>query len=255
MTRPAHTRALVTGASSGIGRALSLRLAARGIEVVVAARRRELLDELVAEIASAGGRAEALVLDVADAERTEAVVREQSARRFLDLVVANAGLGTLTRADRPRWANVHAVLNVNLVGAVATLWGALPAMLEAGRGHLVGISSLMGYGRALPGFAAYSASKVGLATFLEGMRLDLWGRGIVVSTVMPGFVKTPMTSTARFKMPFAVELDAAGEIIDAAIRRGDPHCAFPLPLAAAARMLPMLPDSLYERVAHAKRRP
>ncbi|HEY1584875.1 MAG TPA: SDR family NAD(P)-dependent oxidoreductase, partial [Polyangia bacterium] len=96
MTGAAVRNALVTGASSGIGRGLALALGRRGAHVVVVARRRERLDELVAEIAAAGGTAEALTLDVADADATHAAVREADARRPLDFIVANAGLGGIT---------------------------------------------------------------------------------------------------------------------------------------------------------------
>ena len=92
----AFKHALVTGASSGMGRGLALALAARGAHVVAAARRRERLDELVREVAAAGGSAEALVLDVADGDATYAAVRAVDARRPLDLVIANAGIGGIT---------------------------------------------------------------------------------------------------------------------------------------------------------------
>lgn len=242
-------RALVTGASSGIGHALARRLARRGIAVVVAARRRESLDQLVADIRRDGGQAEALTLDVEDAERTERVVRELGAARPFELVVANAGTGALTLASRPHWPDVQRVLTVNLLGAVATIYGALPGMLAEKRGRIVGISSLMGLGRALPGFSAYSASKAGLTVFLEAMSIDLARHGVGVTTVLPGFIKTEMTAKNRFKMPFLLDAEQAAEIIDRAIARGDRYCAFPLPTATVSRMLPLVPDSLYERLA------
>jgi short-subunit dehydrogenase len=247
------TRALITGASSGIGRALALRLARRGVGLVVAARRTALLDTLVEEIERAGGRAEALALDVEDYDRTEALVREHAERRRFDLVVANAGTGALTPAHRPDWPTVRRIMVTNYVGAAATLYGALPSMLAAGRGHLVGVSSPAGLGRSLPGMSAYSSSKSGFTTLLEGLAIDLVPRGIQVTTVLPGYVRTELTSKNRFRMPFIVEADTAAAHIEAAIATGARFCSFPLPITLFTRALPLLPDSLYEKVA--RRRP
>src|SRR5437870_3627818 len=123
MARPsvAHTYALVTGASSGIGRELSLRLARRGVQVVAAARRTEALAELVDEIRKAGGRADVLALDVEDYDRTERIVREHAERRAFDLVVANAGIGGPTSGARPKWEPWRRIVVTNYLGAAATI--------------------------------------------------------------------------------------------------------------------------------------
>jgi short-subunit dehydrogenase len=245
---PSHSHALVTGASSGIGRELSLRLARRGIHVVAAARRTEALAELVEQIQASGGTAEALALDVEDFDRTERIVRERSERRAFDLVVANAGTGGRTTAAKPDWPLMRRILTVNVLGATATIYGALPAMLAAGRGHLVGISSLMGLGRSLPQSEAYAASKAALTVLFEGMSLDLVGTGIFVTTVLPGFVKTEMTAKNKFKMPFLLEVGEAADIIDAALVRGERTCAFPLPTSLVSHLMPLVPGSLYEGI-------
>jgi short-subunit dehydrogenase len=142
----------------------------------------------------------------------------------------------------------------NYLGAAATLYGALPAMLAAGRGHLVGVSSPAGLGRALPGFSAYSSSKSGLTTLLEGLAIDLVPRGIQVTTVLPGYVRTELTAKNRFPMPFIVEADTAAAHIEAAIATRARFCAFPLPINLVTRALPLLPDSLYEKLARRARR-
>jgi len=249
MSAPLPRHALVTGASSGLGRALSSRLARRRIHTVVAARREAELASLVEEIERAGGSAEALVLDVEDVDRTEAVVRERAQARAFDLVVANAGVSAPTPAWKPVWSDLRQVLTIDLIGAAATLYGALPAMLAQGHGHLVGVSSLAGLGRGLPATGAYCAAKTGFTVLLEGMRIDLADRGILVSTICPGFVRTAMTAKNKFPMPFMLELDRAADIMDGAIARGDRFCAFPLPLATVTRALPLLPDSVYEGLA------
>ncbi len=246
MAKPMTYRsALVTGASSGMGRGLALALAARGTHVVAAARRQAQLDSLVDEIAQAGGAAEALALDVADSDATHAAVRALDQRLPLDLVIANAGVGDATPARKLEWRRVKQQLDVNLTGACATIVGALPGMVERGTGHIVGIASVAAF-RGLPQFAAYSASKAGLRTFLEGLRLDLHGSHIYVTTICPGFVKTEMTANNKGPMPFVVELDKAVRVILRAIDHQVGERAFPWPLVAAIKTTKLLmPDSLF----------
>ena len=170
--------ALVTGATSGIGRALCLELASRGAHVALAARREGELERAVHEIEARGGRALPLVLDVTDAAAVEdAVKRADRELGSLDLVVANAGDGTTGHASTLRWEDVARVVDVNVKGAMATLVAAIPVMLAQQGGHLVGVSSLAGR-RGLPQSGAYGASKAALSTFLESLRIDLAASGI-----------------------------------------------------------------------------
>jgi short-subunit dehydrogenase len=240
---PQYRTALVTGASSGIGRALALTLAAEGTRVYVAARRRPLLDTLVTEIERAGGNAEAMELDVARADETHERVAALDTRDPLDLVVANAGIAGATPTKRAPWHDVKQILDVNVLGAIATLHGALPGMLKRDRGHLVGIASLAGY-RGLPKFNAYSASKAALIAFLESTRLDLHKTSIAVTTVCPGFVRTERTAGVRSKL--MVELDDAIRTIRGALRKQAAFCSFPTGTAAAVASLSFLPVSVYD---------
>ena len=204
-----HQNAYLTGASSGIGRALARELARRGTRVVVTARRAGRLEELVDEIRAAGGRAEAEVVDVTDPAAVFAsVARWDLELGGLDLVVANAGVGSVVSAEYLAWEDVQQILAVNVTGAFATLVAGKDALLPRGRGTLVGISSLAGV-RALPGSGAYSASKAALSTFLETLELDLRGSGIAVVDVQPGFVRSEMTDRNRFHMPFMWETERA----------------------------------------------
>lgn len=239
-----YRHALVTGASSGIGRALTKALAARGVRVFAAARRKELLEGLRDELGS--DQVVPLVLDVTEPEATrEAIARADEGCGGLDLVVANAGIGPHTPAQRLRWKDVEDVVRVNVLGAAATLTAVLGPMVERRRGHLVGISSLAGY-RGLPGFAAYSGSKAFLSTFLESLRLDLRRKGVKVTTVSPGFVRTEINLQRRAPMPMAVEVDDAAERIASAIYRGARSYAFPWPMALATGFARTLPDFLYD---------
>ena len=205
MSPAAIRHALVTGASSGIGRGLALALGGRGVHVVVAARRRDRLDELVREIDALGGRGEALVLDVSDGDATFAAVHALDARLPLDLVVANAGIGGVTPGKKLEWTRVKAILETNLVGAAATLSGALPGMVERGDGRVVAVASVAGF-RGLPRFGAYSASKAALITLCESLRIDLHGTGVSVTTVCPGYVQTELLTPGK-SHPFVVSVD------------------------------------------------
>jgi short-subunit dehydrogenase len=122
-------------------------------------------------------------------------------------------------------------------------------MLAQGAGHLVAISSLAGF-RGLPQSAAYSASKAGMTAFFESVRLDTLGRGIDVTIIQPGFIKTPLTSGRKSKMPFLLELDQAIPIIVKAIEQRRRFRAFPLPTASLVRVAQVFPAWMYDRIAN-----
>lgn len=246
MARRTRPRSVyITGASSGIGRALALELAGRGAEVVVSARRATELDGLVSEITKGGGRAHALVCDVADVEAAAAAVRRaDELMGSLDMVVANAGVGHASHATRLSVAEITQMVDVNVRGAMATLVAAIPIMLAHQRGHLVGVSSLAGR-RAIPASGAYSASKAALSTFLETLRLDLARAGLRVTDVQPGFVDTPILEGARHPTPFRWPVARATRFIADGLEKGDRIVSFPLPLDLATRLSRLLPAGLY----------
>ena len=185
----------LTGSSSGIGAALALELASRGAVLGLAARRRELLDQLAEQCTEIGGTARTFAVDVTD-ETAVAAAAEALRSEFgqIDVLIANAGIGGNdddTRSYKP--ASVKKVVDINLLGAVNAVHAVLPQMIERGSGHLVAISSLAGF-RGLPKSAAYSASKAGMTAFFESVRLDVMDKGIDVNIILPGFITTPLTS-------------------------------------------------------------
>ena len=246
--KPAYRTALITGASSGLGRGLALAFGRKGTHIIAAARRKTELDSLVAEIKAGGGSAEAMVLDCSDADATYKAVRALDQRKPLDLVIANAGAGFPTPASALDWRAVKQILDLNVLGAAATLSAALTGMVERNSGQLVAMASLAGY-RGLPGSAAYCASKAALIAFCESLRIDLRDSGVGVTTICPGFVETAMTAKIKGKLPFLVKLDDAVAIMCKAIENRQAHCAFPRPMAAAARGGQLMSRSVYEWVA------
>lgn len=245
----AFANAYVTGASSGIGAAVARRLAARGTRVVLAARRAPLLEELARELRAAGGRAEVAPVDVADADAVRAeVARWDAALGGFDLVLANAGVGEARPAQELLWPEVLEVLRVNALGACATLFAGLECMRARGRGTLGAVSSLAAY-RGFPASGAYSASKACLSTFAETLQADLRGTGIRVVDIRPGFVRTPMTAANTGSMPCLMDVAPAADRIVRALERGQPLCAFPLPMWAAVGLLQALPNALWRRIA------
>jgi short-subunit dehydrogenase len=236
-----YRTALITGASSGMGRSLARRLARAGTEVVLCARRVPELEALAAEIRSEGGRARVVEMDVADTERTVASIRAVDAEMGgLDLVMANAGIGRAIDARRLRWERISQLCLVNFNGAIATLCAVLPGMVKRGRGHLVGVSS-MGALAPFPTIGAYGATKAGLSMFLASMRLDLRGTGVAVTCVHPGFVRTEMTAHVKKPMPLALESDEAADLILTKLRRKPAEINFPVSMTAVARALAALP--------------
>jgi short-subunit dehydrogenase len=240
---------LITGASSGIGRALALELGKRGARLGLTARRGEELLRLAEEVGRAGGEALALPADVRDPEALKAAaerVRERWGR--VDVLVANAGMSTTTAGTRLDAGEVGNVISINVLGVVNSVAAVLPGMLERGAGHLVAISSLASY-RGMPKSGAYSASKAAVSTFFESLRVDLRKSHIDVTTIHPGFIRTPMTAGRKKKLPFLLEPDDAACRIIKAIERRARTYAFPWQLASLVRVLRHMPGTLYDRLA------
>jgi short-subunit dehydrogenase len=164
-------------------------------------------------------------------------------------MIANAGIGgnnKETRAYEPD--AVKKLFNINLLGAVNAIHAVLPEMIEHGSGHLVAISSLAGF-RGLPKSAAYSASKAGMTAFFESVRLDVAKKGVDVTIIQPGFIRTPLTAGRESNMPFLMDLDDAIPHFIQAIEKKKKFAAFPWQLATIVRAGKFMPTWLYDRIA------
>lgn len=246
-------RALITGASSGIGAELARQLAAGGTEVVLVARREERLRSLAEGIEAGGGRVRIEVLDVTDVEALRAMIaRVDGEVGGLDLIVANAGVGLARPGTEMTWSDVEPVLTVNVVAAMATIVAGLERMRPRGRGTLCGVSSLASRG-GMPGSGAYCASKAALATFLETLAIDLAGSGITLVDVQPGFVVSEMTDQNDAPMPFLWSTERAAARIVRDLERGRAICTFPWQLSVPLALSRSLPRWLWRAVAHVAR--
>lgn len=247
MTEPRNV--LVTGASSGLGRALALWFSRRGAKVWAAARRTELLETLAADPTARPGTIVPLVLDVSDIAAIRRILPEvdDQAGGGLDVVVANAGVGGEANPRKDTWEKVTRMVQVNVLGAAATLATVAPRMAERGRGHLVGMSSLAAR-IVTPKMGVYSATKAFLDVYCEGLHLDLKGAGVAVTCIHPGFVKSEMTARNRFKMPFLLEADDAADRMGRAILRREKRFAYPWPMVLASWVGALIPEGVIARV-------
>lgn len=250
VARPGEGRvAVVTGASSGIGAELARQLAASGWRVGLTARRADQLDALALEIRRLGGVAEVAPADAADPDATRGAIRAlvEALGGPVDLLIANAGVGAPVPATAFSAAAIERIVRVNLLGAASAIEAVLPEMLRRQSGHLVGISSLAAY-RGLPGGAGYCASKAGLTAMLESLRIDLRRQGIAVTSVHPGYIRTPMIAGAAHPLPFLMEAGPAARVILKAVAARRRHVAFPRPMAALMTVARAVPCILYDRL-------
>lgn len=211
-------RALVVGASSGIGAALVRRFAREGWEVVALARNETRLAKLREELADGPGRVRTVVHDATDIETVGPTfhrIREELGG--VDVVVYSAGVMPLIGEDTFDPSIDRHIVEVNVIGAMAWLDHAAAWFREQRSGTLVGIGSVAGE-RGRRGNPAYCASKAALHTFLESLRNRLSRHGVRVITVKPGPVNTPMTENAP--KPMAIEPEVAADAIYEAIVRG-----------------------------------
>lgn len=237
-------RVFLTGASSGIGEALARCYAAKGATLGLAARRQHRLSALAAELA---GRHSCYPLDVADAAAVQAAAADFIGRHGCpDIVIANAGVSDGTLADEADdLPAFRRIFETNVIGMAQTLQPFVAAMKARGSGRLVGIASVAGI-RGLAGAGAYSASKAATISYLEALRVELYGSGVKVVTIAPGYVATPMTAANRFPMPFLMSPDEAARRFVRAIERGSSYTVIPWQMGIAAKLLRLLPDPLFD---------
>lgn len=241
---------LITGASSGIGAALAEAYAAPGARLALTGRDGGRLDEVAALCRKAGASVSTHVVDVADRATMEALVAALDAERPLDLVIANAGIGGSTSGlkggDRSE-AVTRRIFAVNLDGVLNTVLPAVPLMAARRRGQIAIVSSLAAY-IPLPGMAAYGATKSAIKSYGEALRMELRPKGIGVSVICPGYVRSRLTANGPKVQPFVKEASAAADLIKRRLARDPAVIAFPWPLLAATWAVGVLPSWLKLRL-------
>lgn len=241
---------LITGASSGIGRSLALRLAPCGAKIGLIARRRGAMAHIVAEIERDGGCAAFAVADVSDRQAVfDAIASLEGQLGPCDVLIANAGVPVHSPGYAfDAQAATHAI-NINLVGTVNAIAAVLPGMRERRAGHVVGVASIAAM-IGFPGAGVYAASKAAMVTLLESLRVDLHPFGVRVTTICPGYVDTPFIADQdpRYHL-FKLPVDAACTRIIRAIEKGRPELWFPKRTWLLVRLLRLLPPTLFRIVA------
>ena len=193
-------------------------------------------------------------LDVRDRDALHAAARDFLAAGPVDRIIACAGISAGTLTDAPEdHAVFEAIFETNVLAMVATFEPFVAPMRARGRGTLVGIGSVAGV-RGLPGAGAYSASKAAVRAYCESLRVELRGSGVRVVTLAPGFIATPMTARNPYRMPFLMPVDRFAEQAVREIDAGVSYRVIPWPMAWVARLLRLVPDALYDRVAARRKR-
>lgn len=242
-------RYLLTGASSGIGEALARQLASKGYDLALAARREDSLQRLAAELRQLQGRnVIALPLDVTDYSACQrAIGLARDALGGLDGLIANAGIGLAGKAGSGHFERYRQTLETNLIGAVACLDAATELFRKQGHGHLVAIASVAGK-RGLPGSAGYSASKAGLISHMQSLELELYGSAIDTTTIMPGYIDTPINQNGGPR-PFLIDVEKGARLIAQHIEKRSRRAYVPgWPWTVIGHVLSWLPTPLLARM-------
>jgi NAD(P)-dependent dehydrogenase (short-subunit alcohol dehydrogenase family) len=235
----------ITGASSGIGRELAIRLAKEGSKVAVSARSADKL----AEVAALQPGIVAFPLDVTDGAATQATVAAIEALLGpIDLAVLNAGTWDPMSAKDFSGARANASMQVNYIGPANGIEALSPRFIARKAGHIALVSSVAGY-RGMPQASAYAPTKAAVINLAESLRPDFARHGVTLSVINPGFVATPMTAVNQFPMPFLMPVDKAVEQIVSGLAKKKFEIAFPWQLVAVLKIMRVLPYPVYFWVA------
>ncbi|MEZ0232604.1 MAG: SDR family oxidoreductase [Methylophilaceae bacterium] len=245
--RASVLKVFITGASSGIGYALAEHYAKLGAIIGIVARRKDLLRSLADKL---GEDCVIYPVDVRDA-----VAMDQAAQDFMqrfgvpDIVIGNAGVsrGTLTEYKEDINA-FKMVMEINVLGLLHTFQPFIQPMQQQAHGQLVGIASVAGI-RGLPGAGAYSASKAAAINYLESLRVEMSKSGISVTTIVPGYIRTPMTDVNTYKMPFLMEVNVAADKFAKAIAAKRRVVIIPWQMGVIARLMHILPAAWWDWLA------
>ncbi|TDQ67038.1 short-subunit dehydrogenase [Maritalea mobilis] len=230
----------ITGASTGIGRALAKKLDAEGALVSVSARSEDKLHELEAE----GENIRAFPLDVTDQSLMGAAIDMVADRAPIDHVVLGAGAWSIMDSDQMEMGPIRTGMEVNYFGTINAIDKLIPMMIARKAGHISIIASVAGY-RGLPRSIAYSPTKAALINLAEILKVELEPHNIGVSIINPGFVDTPLTQDNPFPMPGIITADEAADAIYKGLSKGKFEISFPFGFTLLMKVLRVAPNWLY----------
>lgn len=238
---------IITGASSGLGKALAKHYASLGSTLGLIARNKPSLESLVNELPDTASIF--YDIDVRDAESMQSAASDFIHRYGCpDIVIANAGISQGTLTEYAEDSKIfESILATNVTGIVNTFQPFITVMRTQGKGNLVGISSVASC-RGLPGASAYSASKAAANSYLESLRVEMYGSGVSVITICPGYIVTPMTANNPFQMPFIMTAETAAKKIVHIINHKKIFSVIPWQMGIVARILKLLPNFVYDRL-------
>ncbi len=244
---------LVTGASTGIGRAIAHYLAKEN-RLILVARREKLLHEILTATGTSNDHHLVFPCDVSNQQSVETVCHQLKQDGIIpDILILNAGVGSNFDVHQIDLERARHTFEVNFWGVVRFIQLFLPEMLSRKSGIIAATGSIAGY-RGMPGSAPYSASKAALSVFIESLRVDLVNSGIQFSVISPGFVDTPMTAKHRFQMPFLMTPQKAARIIIRGLEKGRPEIHFPLKMSIPAKLAKFIPDLWWAKLMHRRSR-
>lgn len=235
----------ITGASSGIGRALALLYAQNGSTVYASARTASALEVLVEDATQYRGKIIATPMDVTkEDDITSAIHQFKQDNQIPELCILNAGFYEVIAFEDLSLNHFNKTMDVNYTGVVSCLLSVLPLLKKEGKGKVAVVSSVAGYS-GLPNAPAYGASKAALINLCESLKHDFDNAGLALTIVNPGFVKTPMTDKNSFTMPFLLTPVKAAERIERGLRDDRFEVTFPRRLAWLLKLLRVIPYPIY----------
>ena len=236
-------RIFISGASSGIGEYLAYAYAGRGATIGLAARREELLNKVAEKSNELGGAAHVFQVDAKDQLACKSAAEKFMAQAGgIDMVIANAGIGGHDDLMSGDATAINNIIETNVIGVTNTLMPFIPAMKEQKSGVLVNVSSIASFLR-IAYHGGYAGAKVNIRLMADSWRLTLSRYNIQVTTICPGFIKTPMTAELK-GMPFLLPVETAVEKIVSAIDRGKKTFVFPWQMKIMIPLLRVMPDGL-----------
>jgi short-subunit dehydrogenase len=242
---------VITGASSGIGRALAIAYAAPGVHLALAGRDQSRLDETAGRCMAAGAAVTTGLIDVRDRDRMTSWIRAVDDTGPIGLAIASAGISAGLGMGRLREdpAVARSVIATNLFGAINTIDPVVERMCMRGRGRVAVVGSIGAF-RGLPSCPAYSVSKAGVHAYAESLRPTLAAQGVAITIIAPGFVETPLNRDIVCPKPLQMTADRAAAIIRRRLDRGDAIIAFPRLLAYGLQLTRLLPRRWVDLALH-----